>query len=53
MKWEQFRRSENVEDYRDPLKPVENKPDNFESITEHLALTNSQLAKDAGEPREN
>jgi hypothetical protein len=48
MKWHQFRVSNNVEDYTDINKPVENKPEPYLSITETINLTNSQLAKDAG-----
>ena len=48
MRWFNWRRSKNVEDYRDINKPVENKPDPQLSINEVIELTNSQLAKDAG-----
>ena len=48
MKWDEFRRSENVEDYTDPNKPVPQKIEVQETIREHLALVNSELAKDAG-----
>ena len=53
MKWTEWRRSENVEDYRDPNKPVP--PDDptdltsfYESINEMIKITNSTLADDAG-----
>ncbi len=53
MKWDQFRRSEKVEDFRDPDKPVP--PDDltefYQSINEMLKITNSDLAKDLGQPR--
>ena len=50
MKWRQFRRSENVEDYTDIDKPVRGGPwaDVFMSIAEMLKLAKSSLAKDAG-----
>ena len=48
MKWFNWRRSENVEDYRDPDKPVSNTDTPRLSINEVIELTNSQLAKDAG-----
>lgn len=48
MKWDEWRRSQNVEDYTDSSKPVVNKFDSPESINEHLQLTSSELAKDAG-----
>ena len=52
MKWQNWRRSENVEDYRDPNKPVVNVFDVVvETINEVLKMTNSKLAKDAGDPR--
>lgn len=48
MKWEQFRKSENVEDFTDINKPVENKLEAYTSIKETINLSNSELAKDAG-----
>ena len=48
--WDNFRRSENVEDYRDADKPVE-KPDLsefYQSINEMLKISGSELAKDLG-----
>ena len=48
MRWLNWRRSKNVEDFTDPEKPVENKPDPQLSINEVIELTNSQLARDAG-----
>lgn len=51
MKTDKFRRSPNVEDYRDPLKPVQ-PPDNlgdfYQSINDMLKITNSEPAKDLG-----
>lgn len=48
MKWDKFRRSENVEDFTDPSKPVP--PSEFEgaSISETLKLQASGLAHDVG-----
>lgn len=46
MKWDHFRRSENLEDYRDPKKKVENKVDPSLSLNEMRELAKSQLAKD-------
>lgn len=48
MRWGHFRRSENVEDYRNPVKPVENRPSWFMTLMEMLGLTKSKLAHDAG-----
>lgn len=48
MKTDKFRPSENIEDYRDPTKPVVNKREAHESIKERLKLIDSQLAKDLG-----
>lgn len=49
MKTDNFRRSDNVEDYRDPKKPIDHSLDMFfEAISAMLKLTNSTLAKDAG-----
>lgn len=49
MKYDKFRRSDNVEDYRDPNKPVDPAaPAEGASIKDVLNLTGSQLAKDAG-----
>ena len=48
MKWDKFRRSESVEDYRDPQKPVMPTEPDFESINEILKVNNSELAKDIG-----
>lgn len=48
MKWDEFRRSENIEDFTDINKPVENKMEAHETINERLELVNSKLAKDAG-----
>lgn len=50
MRWSDWRRSDQVEDYRDPAKPIE-QPDLsefYQSINEQLKITNSTLAKDAG-----
>lgn len=51
MKWQNFRRSENVEDYTDPNKPVADDWRDGESINERLKLYNSELAKEFGDPR--
>ena len=48
MRTDKFRRSSNVEDFRDINKPVENKPDPQLSIKDVIELSDSQLAKDAG-----
>lgn len=48
MKWDGFRRSDNVEDFTDINKPVSNKREAHETINERLALTNSDLAREAG-----
>lgn len=48
MRWADFRRSANVEDYRDSAKPVENRPSFFMTLMEMLGLTKSKLAHDAG-----
>lgn len=48
MRWSGFRRSENVEDYRDMEKPVDNRPWWFQKISEMLSLVRSSLARDAG-----
>ena len=50
MKYDEWRRSTRVGDYRDPNKPVE-KDDLtafYESIANMIRITNSDLAKDAG-----
>lgn len=50
MRWSDWRRSDKVEDYRDPNKPVE-QPDLSEfytSINKQIEITNSTLAQDAG-----
>jgi len=50
MKYDSFRRSTGVEDYRDPDKPLD-KDDLtgfHQSINEMIRITNSTLAKDAG-----
>ena len=50
LKWLDWRRSEKVDDYRDPNKPVE--PDDltdfYTSINEMIQITNSDLANDLG-----
>lgn len=50
MKWDQFRRSDNVEDYRDPNKSIAPKDQLVEgqSINERMAIAHSMLAHDAG-----
>ncbi len=50
MKSDKFRRSRNVEDYRDPIKPVlPPELDEFAtSIVEQQKITNSTLADDLG-----
>lgn len=48
MRTDGFRRSCNVEDYRDQAKPVDNRPWWFVAIAEVLALCGSRLARDAG-----
>lgn len=48
MKSDKFRRSENVEDYRDPNKPVKDEPGEGTSINEIIKLTGSDLAHDLG-----
>lgn len=48
MRYDDFRRSENIEDYRDPKKPVKNFLDACFTIAEALGLMGSRLAKDAG-----
>lgn len=49
MKTDNFRRSDNVEDYRDPNKPIDKRTDFvFEAISEIIKLANSTLAKEAG-----
>lgn len=54
MKWWKFRRSQKVEDYRDPNRPVkpaeESDSDNSFSINERIEVTNSDLAKELGDP---
>jgi len=55
MKWENWRRSEKVEDYRDPNKPVATEDDLSEfynSINEMIKITNSDIAKDLGNPED-
>lgn len=53
MKYDQFRRSDNVEDYRDPNKPVVDTVDvTWITISEQLKITNSDIAKDLGDPTE-
>lgn len=50
MKTDKFRRSKNVEDYRDQNRPVK-KPDLsdfYQSINDMLKITNSEPAKDLG-----
>ena len=48
MRYDDFRRSGNIEDYRDPKKPVKNFFDACITIAETLGLINSRIAKDAG-----
>jgi len=51
MKFDKFRRSDNVEDFRDPDKPVVMSPDTAAypiTINDALKLTGSDLAKEAG-----
>ena len=48
MKWKDWPRSENIEDYRDPDKPVSQADTPQLSINEVIELTNSQLARDVG-----
>ena len=49
MKWQNWRRSENVEDYTDPNKPVNNPiAACVITIAEVCKLIASALAKDAG-----
>lgn len=50
MRFDKFHRSENVEDFRDPNKPVEKlvAPAADLTINEMIKLTDSQLAEDAG-----
>ncbi len=48
MRWDKFRRSDNVEDYRDPMKPVKACIVAGLSLLEMIWLTSSKLAKDAG-----
>ena len=50
MRWLDWRRSKNVEDYTDPDKPVApvDLADGAVSINEKLRMTNSDLARDAG-----
>lgn len=47
MKIDKFRRSQNVEDFTDASKPVENKPEGT-SIADAIKLTDSTLAHDLG-----
>lgn len=48
MKWQDWRRSTSVEDYRDPNKPIDKDDKVFQTINETIRVTNSALAKDAG-----
>ena len=50
MKWMFWRRSENVEDYTDPQKPVEpvDLTEFNMSINEMIKITNSDQAKELG-----
>lgn len=50
MRWAGWRRSDAVEDYRDPNKPLNETDltDYYNSINEQLKITNSTLADDAG-----
>lgn len=47
MRSSTFRRSSNIEDYRDTTKPVVNEPV-FETLNEKIALATSSLAKELG-----
>lgn len=48
MKWQEFRRSVNVEDYTDPNRPVSNQIVPMLSINDMLQLTGSPLAHKLG-----
>lgn len=51
MKWDKFRRSENVEDFTDPAKPVrvfDIAASAFMTLAEMMKLRKSTIAHDAG-----
>lgn len=47
MKWDKWRRSSEIGDYRDPNAPVTNAPEGA-TISETIKLEKSDLARDAG-----
>lgn len=49
MKWDNWRRSDNVEDYRDPNRPVSSAdPILGVSVMQQIALSNSSMAQALG-----
>lgn len=49
MKTDRFRRSTNVDDFRDPAKAVERDlKAYYDSLTDQIKITNSPLAADLG-----
>ena len=48
MKWDEFRRSDNIEDFTDPSNPKIGPLETPGQVTEIIKLRESQLAKDAG-----